>query len=77
MGRADLLHGGGPVTWYTWTVQISVADTWVADGFDLTADRLKDMVLSDLGYAHDGEVVTKIIRAPKPEDIRKEQGYES
>lgn len=65
------------MTWYTWTVQISVADTWVADGFDLTADRLKDMVLADLGYAYDGEVRVKIIKAPKPEDIRKEQGYES
>lgn len=60
---------------YEWTVRIRVTGTWVADGFDLTADRMQAMVLSDLRYAHDHEIECEVVKAPAAADIRREQGY--
>lgn len=59
---------------FKWTVSIEVDEVWVADGFNLTADRLHDMVQSDLGFATEGEIVCTIVKAPKPEAIAKVQG---
>lgn len=61
--------------YYEWTVKIRVAATWVADGFDLTADRAHDMVAKDLGYANGSEIETEIVTAPVDRDIATEQGY--
>lgn len=60
---------------YTWVVKVTVDQVWVADGFELDADRARDMVLADLGYARDWEVEVEVIEAPGPARIRKEQGY--
>ena len=62
---------------FTWTVKIEVAESWVADGFDLTADRAQNMVLTDLGYARSDEVVATIIKAPKASAIAKAQSSDS
>ena len=59
---------------YEWTVKIAVDPVWVADGFNLTEERLHEMVLSDLSYARHSEVKVKIIAAPDPARIAKEQG---
>ena len=59
-----------------WTVEIEVADTWVADGFELDAERLHNVIMSGmLGYAYDNEVKVKIIGKPEPKVIREIQGY--
>ncbi|MEK7706210.1 MAG: hypothetical protein AAB426_14715 [Myxococcota bacterium] len=60
---------------YEWTVKIRVAATWVADGFDLTAERAHSMVAKDLGYARGDEIETEIVAAPPDRDIATEQGY--
>lgn len=61
---------------YKWTVEFEVDASWVADGFDLDDDRALDMLSHDLRYAHIGaELDAKVIKAPKREAIRKEQGY--
>ena len=62
---------------YTWTVKISVADTWVADGFDLTEDRLNDILQRELSYAYSTEVKGEIVKSPNADKIAKEQGYSS
>lgn len=60
---------------FKWTVQIEIDETWVADGFELTADRVQDMLLSELSYAREDEVSARVLRAPSPAAIRRAQGY--
>ncbi len=62
---------------YKLTVEIEIDPTWVADGFDLTEERLQDMVKSDLGFAYDEEIRCKILKAPDAKSIAVEQGYKS
>lgn len=60
---------------YKWTVEFEVAASWVADGFDLTDERAHDMISGDLTYAYGHELRAKVIKAPAPPSIRKEQGH--
>lgn len=62
---------------YEWTIKIRVAPCWVADGFDLTADRAHTMVWRDLGYAHGSEIEAEIVAAPDPDRVAREMGYKS
>ena len=59
---------------YTWTVKIQVAERFIADGFDLDADRAQNMVLKELGYAREDEVIATIVKAPTPASMDKAQG---
>ena len=61
---------------YKWTIELEVADTWVADGFDLADDDVADLLLrGPLSNAVEGEVRGRVVRAPSPAAIRREQGY--
>jgi hypothetical protein len=61
---------------YTWTVQFTVSETWVEDGFNLTDERALDMLAKTLSYAYiDRELAAKVVTAPDPKDIRRAQGY--
>jgi len=60
---------------FTWIGSITVAKCWVEDGFELTEQRLKEMILSDLTFATSDEVEVKILKAPSKKAIRKVQGY--
>lgn len=66
-----------PSKFYEWTVKIRVNAVWVADGFDLTADRLHRMVNHDLDYARMDEIETEIVVAPDEEEVAQEQGYKN
>lgn len=49
----------------TWVVEIAVDESWVADGFTLTADRVKEIMLDGpLGFATEDEVDARILSAP-------------
>ncbi len=60
---------------YKWTVEIEVDPLWVADGFDLTTDRLQDMLMNELRHATSSEISGAVLKAPDPKQIRAEQGY--
>ena len=60
---------------YTYTVEFKVHKTWIADGFDLTDERAKEMLAHDLQSAHGSELRAKVLTAPDPELIAKAQGY--
>lgn len=60
---------------FKWTVEFEVDETWVADGFDLTDERAKDMIEGQLGYAYPHETSAKVVSAPSPIEIRLAQGY--
>lgn len=52
-----------------WTVEFTVADCWVADGFDLTDERAHAILSNDLCYAHSTELAAKVIDSPPKEII--------
>lgn len=60
---------------YEWTAKVRVHASWVADGFNLTAERLHNMVSNDIqgGYTH--EIEAEIVDAPDARLILGEQGY--
>lgn len=61
---------------FTWTVEFTVAECWVEDGFDLTDDRALHMLATDLGWANMAtELKAKVVKRPAAARIRKVQGY--
>lgn len=58
-----------------WTVEFSVDSFWVADGFDLTDERAKEMLANDLGYAYGYELGAKVVKYPSAEKVARLQGY--
>lgn len=62
---------------FKWIVEFSVDKTWVEDGFELTADRAKNMLENDLQFAYGHELGARILKAPPQKDIAKVQGYKS
>lgn len=60
---------------FKWTVEFEVDEIWVADGFDLDAERAEAMLMNDLTFAEGHEVSAKVIAAPSRERIREAQGY--
>lgn len=61
--------------WFKWVAEIEVHETWVADGFELTQDRLKSMLESELGFSTSNETRCRITRSPGAAVIRDAQGY--
>lgn len=61
---------------FKWVVEIEIDEIWVSDGYEATADNVKEAILGySLGYANDHEVKTKLLKSPKSIAIRKAQGY--
>ena len=60
-----------------WIVELSVDQSWIADGFNLTKERAHSMLAHDLCYAYDYELKAKIISAPSDKEIAKLQGFKS
>lgn len=61
-----------------WTVEFSVDEIWVADGFDLTDERALDMLSSDLAFAMpEVELQAKVIKAPSRRKIQRIQREDS
>lgn len=60
---------------FKWTIEIEVDETWVADGFDATDDRMHDMLAHHLPYAYGHELGAKVLTRPPDEAVAKAQGY--
>jgi len=60
---------------YKWTVEIEVDPIWVADGIDLTSERMHEILMTYYGHVYSHEITCKTVKAPNPKRIRKEQGY--
>lgn len=58
-----------------WTVEFAVDSSWVADGFDLTDERAKEMLNQDLRYAYGHELGAKILKYPSAERVARLQGF--
>ena len=62
---------------FKWVVEIEVDEVWVADGFNLTEDRMHDIMCDALPFAYGFEIDTKVLDAPSNKRIAKAQGYKS
>lgn len=62
---------------FKWTVEITVDETWVADGFDLTDERAHAIVCNDLSYAFGHEIKCKVIARPSMAEVNIAQGAEA
>ena len=58
---------------FKWMVEFSVAETWVADGFNLTDARALEMLENDIQFAYPHELRARVVRAPKAADIGRVQ----
>lgn len=63
------------MTKFKWVVEFEVSENWVADGFEMTAERAKDMIESALPYSYPHETAVKIVAAPDKEAVKVAQGY--
>jgi hypothetical protein len=61
--------------YYKWKVEIAVHPRWVADGFNLTEERLDSILERVFDHAYEHEFEGRVLKAPDPEQIRAEQGY--
>ena len=60
---------------FKWTIEVSVDEIWVADGFDFDQDRLLDMLDHLLPFAHSHERSAEVLQRPDPKEILQAQGY--
>ena len=58
---------------FKWTVEIEVADVWVADGYEVNAENLKDAILGYGLRPRPGEIRVKIIKKPSKKRLKKIQ----
>src|SRR5690242_18883125 len=65
-----------PNRFYKWTIEIEVNEVWVADGFEVTAENIQEMLQERIGFAHDNETRCRVVKSPSVNSIRKAQGYE-
>lgn len=59
-------------------VELSIDPMWVADGFEATPGRIKELLeekLLDYAYGHEKIIKVKTLEAPEQSRIRLEQGY--
>jgi hypothetical protein len=66
-----------PRKFFKWTVEIAVNEIWVADGFEITADKIQEALQTMIGYSYENETRVRVITAPASAAIRKAQGYEA
>jgi hypothetical protein len=62
---------------FTWTVEITIDETWVEDGFDLTDERAHDIIMHALPYSYGHETKAKVIKRPPDAEVAKAMGYSS
>lgn len=62
--------------YFTWQVEISVAENVVADGLDLDEGDLHDTLMHAFPYVFEHEIRCRMIKAPDENEIAKVQGYD-
>ena len=62
---------------FKWTVEFSVSENWVEDGFNLTEETAKEMLSNFLPFAYGHELQATVKKAPNQDQILKVQGFKS
>lgn len=58
-----------------WTVEISVDDSWIVDGFVITADTMQAIILDHLRHATPDEVKVRVLDAPNNAEVERLLGF--
>ncbi len=61
---------------FKWTIEIEIAECWVADGFNLTDEHAQDMIEQRLSCATSEEVKARVVKAPTKAALATAQGEE-
>lgn len=48
---------------FKWTVEIEVSETWVADGFEATSERMHEILCRALPYALGSEIGARVVKS--------------
>jgi hypothetical protein len=68
---------GNSMAFQKYIVELSIANTWIEDGFDIRSrEDVKDLLQRLLPYAYGHEVKGRVIHAPSLKTIKKLQGVE-
>jgi hypothetical protein len=59
---------------YRWLIQVDVPPAWVANGLDLTEDRVATMFACYFGHIPTGDIETTVLASPDPLQIGTECG---
>lgn len=62
---------------FKWVVEITIDETWVADGFDPDDQQMHNALQTALPYARSDEIHVHVKKRPADRDIAKAQGYQS
>lgn len=60
-----------------WTIEIEMEDTWVADGFDMTDERVSDMLQAYMPHVYGHEVKGRVLKRPPDEVVAKLMGFKT
>ena len=61
---------------FKWTVEFEIAESLVADGFDLTDDVAEGMIEQRLSHAYPGELKARVVKAPTKSALASAKGEE-
>lgn len=71
-----ITEGADGRRWYTWTLKVSVSETWVEDGFEFGSDEeAHERFSSMLTHAHSHEYKVAVVGKPSDADVAKAQGF--
>lgn len=60
-----------------WTVEFSIDESWVADGFTLDKEEAERMIQERLPYSYGHETSARIVAKPDDKTLAKIQGFDS
>lgn len=62
---------------FKWTIEFTVTENWVADGFNLDKERAEEMLEAALPFSLPHERKARVVCAPCQKEIATTQGYSS
>lgn len=54
-----------------WTLELSVDPKWIADGFDVTPEKMDEVLGLLLPHATEGEMSLRVVKCPTKEQYEK------
>jgi len=67
----------GGQRFFRWVVEIRMDEKWVADGFDITDQRMCDTIMAVYPHISGTEVECQVISHPPDEEVAKEMGFKN
>lgn len=62
---------------FKWTIEIEMDEHWVEDGFDMTDERVTDMLQAYMPHVYGHEVGGRVLKRPPDEAVAKMMGFKT